>query len=103
RLLFSWRSATSALASALGPGVGHGEVLLPVRTITCLPGAADGVAVGAELAGETLRKVERREVRRTSHEGPDSIAKCHRIEPDDRSLPSPSLRSHRFGSLYWAG
>src|SRR5258707_14921916 len=74
------RTAWAAFMSA-GPAVGEGEVVLPAGAVVGnLPGAADGVPVVAEGAGEALSEVQGREVGRLPRERPHPIADAHRVQ-----------------------
>src|SRR6266480_3272639 len=75
-----WAAGLVALMS-VGPAVGEGEVVVPAGTVeVLLPGAADGVPVLAEGAGEPLPELQGREVGRLSRERPHPIGEGHRIQ-----------------------
>src|SRR5580704_11064400 len=74
------RTVCAALISA-SPAVGEGEVVLPLSAVAArLPGAADGVPVRAERAGETLPEIQGREVGRLPRERPHPIGQAHRVQ-----------------------
>src|SRR6266851_1080886 len=74
------RTTWAAFMSA-GPAVGEGEVVLPAGAVVGdLPGAADGVPVVAEGAGEALPEVQGREVGRLPRERPHPIGEAHRVQ-----------------------
>src|SRR5580704_18026915 len=73
------RTVCATLISA-GPAVGEGEVMLPLTVVARLPGAADGVPVRAERAGETLPEIQWREVGRLPRERPHPIGQAHRVQ-----------------------